>query len=250
MKIIGIIPARYGSSRFPGKPLIDIWGKPMILRVVERAEASKSLSEVIVATDDVRIAEVVLKAGKRVVITSEEHPSGTDRCREVVEKLGVTVDAVINIQGDEPFVKPEQIDHLAELITAPQTQIATLALKIEDPKWLGDPNKVKVVFDKKGKALYFSRQAIPYVKNLDQNDWLNKLDYFKHIGLYAYKTDVLNEICELKTSSFEQAESLEQLRWLQNGYSIFVGVTHWETPAIDSPADLEALLRLDESSYL
>lgn len=250
MKIIGIIPARYGSSRFPGKPLVDIWGKPMILRVVERAEASKSLSEVIVATDDVRIAEVVLKAGKRVVITSEEHPSGTDRCREVVEKLGVSVDAVINIQGDEPFVKPEQIDHLAQLISDPNKQIATLAIKIEDPNWLGDSNKVKVVFDKNGKALYFSRQAIPYVKNREQGDWLNKLDYFKHIGLYGYKTDVLNEICELKTSSFEQAESLEQLRWLQNGYSIFVGVTHWETPAIDSPADLDALLKSNESSYL
>lgn len=250
MKIIGIIPARFGSSRFPGKPLVDIWGKPMILRVVERAEASKSLSEVIVATDDVRIAEVVLKAGKRVVITSEEHPSGTDRCLEVVEKLGVSVDAVINIQGDEPFVKPEQIDHLALMISETQTQIATLAIKIEDPNWLGDPNKVKVVFDKNGKALYFSRQAIPFVKNMDQRDWLNKLDYFKHVGLYAYKTDVLNEICELKTSSFEQAESLEQLRWLQSGYSIFVGVTRWETPAIDSPSDLEALLRLDESSYL
>jgi 3-deoxy-manno-octulosonate cytidylyltransferase (CMP-KDO synthetase) len=250
MKIIGIIPARYGSSRFPGKPLVDIWGKPMILRVVERAEASKSLSEVVVATDDVRIAEVVLKAGKRVVITSEEHPSGTDRCLEVVEKLGVSVDAVINIQGDEPFVKPEQIDHLALMISEPQTQIATLAIKIEDPNWLGDSNKVKVVFDKNGKALYFSRQAIPFVKNMDQRDWLNKLDYFKHVGLYAYKTDVLNEICELKTSSFEQAESLEQLRWLQSGYSIFVGVTRWETPAIDSPSDLEALLKFDESSYL
>jgi 3-deoxy-manno-octulosonate cytidylyltransferase (CMP-KDO synthetase) len=250
MKIIGIIPARYGSSRFPGKPLVDIWGKPMILRVVERAEASKTLSEVIVATDDVRIAEVVLKAGKRVVITSEEHPSGTDRCREVVEKLGVSVDAVINIQGDEPFVKPEQIDHLAQMMSDSQKQIATLAIKIEDPNWLGDRNKVKVVFDKNGKALYFSRQAIPYVKNLEQNDWLNRLDYFKHIGLYAYKTEVLNEICELKTSSFEQAESLEQLRWLQNGYSIFVGVTHWETPAIDSPADLDTLLKSNESSYL
>ena len=250
MKIIGIIPARYGSSRFPGKPLVDIWGKPMILRVVERAEASKSLSEVIVATDDVRIAEVVLKAGKKVVITSEEHPSGTDRCLEVVEKLGVSVDAVINIQGDEPFVKPEQIDHLAQLIAEPPTQIATLAIKIEDPNWLEDPNKVKVVFDKNGKALYFSRQAIPFVKNLDQKDWLTKLDYFKHIGLYAYKTGVLNEICELRTSSFEQAESLEQLRWLQNGYSIFVGVTTWETPAIDSPADLDALLKFSESSYL
>lgn len=250
MKIIGIIPARYGSSRFPGKPLVDIWGKPMILRVVERAEASKSLSEVIVATDDVRIAEVVLKAGKRVVITSEEHPSGTDRCREVVEKIGVSVDAVINIQGDEPFVKPEQIDHLAKLIQEPEKQIATLAIKIEDSNWLIDPNKVKVVFDKNGKALYFSRQAIPFVKNMEPSDWLNRLDYFKHIGLYAYKTDVLNEICELKISSFEQAESLEQLRWLQNGYSIFVGVTHWETPAIDSPADLETLLRSDESSYL
>jgi 3-deoxy-manno-octulosonate cytidylyltransferase (CMP-KDO synthetase) len=250
MNIIGIIPARYGSSRFPGKPLVDIWGKPMILRVVERAEASKSLSEVIVATDDVRIAEVVLKAGKKVVITSEEHPSGTDRCREVVEKLGVTVDAVINIQGDEPFVKPEQIDQLAQLIAEPNTEIATLAIKIEDANWLNNPNKVKVVFDKKGKALYFSRQAIPYVKNMEPHDWLNKLDYFKHIGLYAYKASVLNEICELKTSSFEQAESLEQLRWLQNGYSIFVGVTHWETPAIDSPADLAELLKSNESAYL
>lgn len=243
MKIVGIIPARYGSTRFPGKPLADIFGAPMILRVVAQAEKAKSLAEVVVATDDERIAEVVRSAGKNVVMTASHHPSGTDRCLEALEQWGNDADAIINIQGDEPYVKPEQIDQLAELIAQADSDIATLCVQITDPSWLGDPNKVKLVVDQQGNALYFSRQAIPFVKDLPIEQWLSAHAYFKHLGLYAYKSGVLNSICALPVSSMEKAESLEQLRWLQHGLRIKVGVTHWETPAIDTPADLENLLK-------
>jgi 3-deoxy-manno-octulosonate cytidylyltransferase (CMP-KDO synthetase) len=243
MKILGIIPARFGSTRFPGKPLADIFGKPMILRVVEQAEKASSLSDVVVATDDERIASVVRAAGKNVVMTSSDHPSGTDRCLEALTAWGREVDAVINIQGDEPYVKPEQIDQLAELIGREESDIATLCVKIEDVSWLIDPNKVKLVADDQGSAMYFSRQAIPFVKDLPMEQWLSAHAYFKHLGLYAYKSGVLKNICALPVSSMEKAESLEQLRWLQHGLRIKVGVTHWETPAIDTPADLEKLLK-------
>lgn len=249
MKIIGIIPARYGSTRFPGKPLVDIGGTPMILRVVERAEACKGLSEVVVATDDQRIFDVVARAGKKVVMTSTQHLSGTDRCLEALESWGVEVDAVVNIQGDEPFVKVDQLDQLVAAISDPQHEIATLAKKIEDVSWLSDPNKVKVIMNNHGMAMYFSRQALPYVKGKVESEWLSQHEYFKHLGLYAYKSAVLKRITSLSPSSMELAESLEQLRWLQNGYQIFVGVTHWETPAIDTPADLEAVLSTLKDSF-
>lgn len=239
--IIGIIPARYGSTRFPGKPLVDIMGKPMIVRVVEQAEKSKRLSTVIVATDDERIAEVLTTYGKSYVMTSSGHPSGTDRCLEAMNKVAPDADAVVNIQGDEPFVRVDQIDALADRIVQEEVAIATLCKKIEDPAWLADPNKVKVVKAKNGKALYFSRQAIPYRKGIALENWLEHGDYFKHLGLYAYKTDILRQLAGLKPSGLELAESLEQLRWLEAGYSIFVDVTDWETPAIDTPEDLEAL---------
>lgn len=243
MKILGIIPARFGSTRFPGKPLADIFGKPMILRVVEQAEKASSLSDVVVATDDERIASVVRAAGKNVMMTSSNHPSGTDRCLEALTAWGREVDAVINIQGDEPYVKPEQIDQLAELIGREESDIATLCVKIEDASWLSDPNKVKLVADDQGSAMYFSRHAIPFVKDLPMEQWLSAHAYFKHLGLYAYKSVILKNICALPVSSMEKAESLEQLRWLQHGLRIKVGVTHWETPAIDTPADLEKLLK-------
>lgn len=244
MKIIGIIPARYASTRFPGKPLIEIHGKTMIQRVIEQAEKSSQLNDVIVATDDERIFLHVQLLGKKVVMTSPHHPSGTDRCLEALEKSNITADAVINIQGDEPFVSPEQIDALAVLIAKPEVEIATLAKKISDNETLFDANKVKVAFAQDGRAVYFSRHAIPFQKSIPQSQWLSNQDYFKHIGLYAYKTDVLKEISALKPSSLELAESLEQLRWLENGKSIYVAETTIETPAIDTPEDLQKVLKM------
>ena len=249
MNIIGIIPARFGSTRFPGKPLADIWGVPMILRVVERAEQCTGLSKVIVATDDERIASVVRSAGKNVIMTSPDHPSGTDRCLEAMEKSEEQADAVINIQGDEPFVKVEQLNQLVKAMQDPNTEIATLAKRIEDPSWLTDPNKVKVVMNDLGEAMYFSRQAIPYIKGVEMDQWLAVQAYYKHLGLYAYKTAVLKRITQLEPSSLERVESLEQLRWLQNGYKIFVGVTLWETPAIDTPEDLMKVLASEKNSF-
>ncbi len=243
MIIIGIIPARYGSTRFPGKPLAEINGKTMIQRVIEQAEKSSALSDVIVATDDERIFSHIQSLGKKVVMTSDAHPSGTDRCLEALDKSGVAADAVINIQGDEPFVVPEQIDALATLISKPEVEIATLAKKINDTETLFDPNKVKVAFAKDGRAIYFSRHAIPFQKSIAQNKWLNYHSYYKHIGLYAYKASVLKEISQLEPSSLELAESLEQLRWLENGKSIFVAETTIETPAVDTPEYLAYLLK-------
>ena len=243
MKIVGIIPARFGSTRFPGKPLADIFGLPMILRVVEQAEKANTLDAVLVATDDERIADVVRSAGKNVVMTSSHHPSGTDRCLEAFTVWGKEADAIINIQGDEPYIKPEQIDQLAGLISRAESDIATLCVQIEDPSWLSDPNKVKLVADERGNAMYFSRQAIPFVKDLPIDQWLNTHPFYKHLGIYAYKSAILEKICGMPMSSMEKAESLEQLRWLQNGLRIKVGITHWETPAIDTPADLDKLLK-------
>jgi 3-deoxy-manno-octulosonate cytidylyltransferase (CMP-KDO synthetase) len=243
MIIIGIIPARYGSTRFPGKPLAMIGNKTMIQRVIEQAEQSTMLKDVIVATDDKRIYEHVESLGKKVVMTSDQHPSGTDRCLEALTKSGIAADAVINIQGDEPFVAPEQIDALAQLISVEGVEIATLAKKIDDAEVLFDPNKVKVAFAKNGRAIYFSRHAIPYQKSIAKEEWLQHHTYYKHIGLYAYKTTVLQTISSLPPSSLEIAESLEQLRWLEHGKSIFVAETTIETPAIDTPADLESVIK-------
>ncbi len=243
MIIIGIIPARYGSTRFPGKPLAQIGDKTMIQRVIEQAEKSTVLSDVIVATDDERIFLHVQSLGKKVVMTSDQHPSGTDRCLEALNKSGIRADAVINIQGDEPFVAPEQIDALAKLISKNEVEIATLAKKIDNDEALFDSNKVKVVFAENGRAVYFSRHAIPFQKSIPQKEWLSKHTYYKHIGLYAYKSHVLKEISALKPSPLELAESLEQLRWLENGKSIFVAETTIETPAIDTPQDLENVLK-------
>jgi 3-deoxy-manno-octulosonate cytidylyltransferase (CMP-KDO synthetase) len=242
MKIVAIIPARYASTRFPGKPLADIAGKSMIRRVLERVTQCHGLEAVIVATDDERIRAHVESQGYRAIMTGSHHVSGTDRCLEALSLSGVEADAVINVQGDEPFVEPAQIEQLIALVTQPEVGIATLAKHITQAEQLTDSSKVKVVCNTKGDALYFSRQAIPFQRGVDLNKWLNSQPYYKHLGLYAFKTSVLKEVCSLSTSPLEIAESLEQLRWLENGYNIRVGISEFETPAIDTPEDLEAVL--------
>ena len=238
MKILGVIPARFASTRFPAKPLVDIAGQTMIERVYRQAKKSKSLSKVIVATDHSKIFDHVNNFGGEVVMTSESHVSGTDRCFEVASKAKDTFDYVVNIQGDEPFIAPEQIDLLASQLDG-KTELATLAKKIEDQEQLFNPNVVKVVMDDNGKALYFSRSPIPHIRNTAYDQWLSKHSFFKHIGMYAYRADILKKITQLSVSALEKAESLEQLRWLENGYFIKVAETSHETIGIDTPEDLE-----------
>lgn len=243
MKILGIIPARYASTRFPAKPLADLGGQSMIKRVYAQATKSKSLTHVVVATDHADIAKHVADFGGNVCMTNENHVSGTDRCFEVVTKEKSTFDYIINIQGDEPFIAPEQIDLLASLLDG-KTELATLAKKLETQQQLVNPNLVKVVINKNREALYFSRSPIPYWRG-KETDWVNQHTYYKHIGMYAYRTDILKEITSLKVSTLEKAESLEQLRWLEHGYKIKVAETQMETLGIDTPEDLtEALLYL------
>ena len=238
MKVIGIIPSRYGSTRFPGKSLAMIKGKTMIQRVCEQAWKSK-LDAVVVATDDMRIAEEVLGFGGKYVMTDPRHQSGTDRCFEALHILETEYDAVVNIQGDEPFIDPEHINLLVDLISRADTQWASLAKKIHDEDDLFDSNKVKVVMDKAGNALYFSRNPIPYMRNVDRKLWMKKGTFYQHFGLYAYKTDVLPQIAMMKPTVLEKAESLEQLRWLENGLSIRMAIVETDSIAVDSPADLE-----------
>ena len=238
MSVIGIIPARYGSTRFPGKPLALIGGKTMIRRTYERA-AMSSLDAVVVATDDRRIFDEVLGFGGRAVMTRTDHRSGTDRCREALDLMGEDYAAVVNIQGDEPFIDPSQIDCVAELIRQPEVPLATLACKIDDPARVADSNTVKVVMDHEGNALYFSRHPIPFVRGVDSSQWIQKTDYYQHIGIYAYKADVLRAVSVLPLGRLEQAESLEQLRWLENGLRIRVAVVAGsDDMAIDTPEDL------------
>lgn len=240
MRIIGIIPARYGSTRFPGKPLTIINGKSMIQRVYEQAQKA-NLDAVIVATDDDRIFDHVEAFGGKALMTSADHQSGTDRCFEALQKCDESYDAVINIQGDEPYLDPAQINAVAALFKQPETDIATLAAPIREHELLFNPNKVKVVTGTNGKALYFSRHPIPYQKNVAQEQWLQQHDYLLHVGIYGYKSDVLKAITSLQPSVLEQRESLEQLRWLENGYTIRVGQTDHVASAIDTPEDLERL---------
>jgi 3-deoxy-manno-octulosonate cytidylyltransferase (CMP-KDO synthetase) len=242
MKIIGLIPARYGSSRFPGKPLADIAGQTMIQRVLNRVHEARIFSQVCVATDDQRIFDHVNDLGYEAVMTATSHQSGTDRCAEALTIMNSQADAVINIQGDEPFVHPSQLQTLAELIALSHVGIATLIKPISDPLQLNDANKVKVVRALDGRALYFSRQAIPFQRDKSPEEWLSPITYYKHLGLYAYKTSVLKELVKLPLSDLEKAEALEQLRWLENGHAIYTGVSNLETPAIDTPEDLLALL--------
>ena len=241
--ILGLIPARFASTRFPGKPLADIGGKPMIQRVYE--QAAKILPTIYVATDDERIAATVRSFGGKVVMTSESHQSGTDRCEEAlqqVEKMeGRPFSAVINIQGDEPFISPLQIEQLALAMTNPENEIATLVKKVANTNDLFNPNKPKVVVGTKNEALYFSRSPIPYLRGVKEEEWHQKHDFYNHIGLYGYRSDILGCITKLPQGKLELCESLEQLRWLENGYRIAVMETNLESISIDTPEDLARL---------
>lgn len=240
--VLGIIPARYASTRFPGKPLADIAGKSMIRRVYEQVKACKAIDVVVVATDDERIREHVEAFGGTVAMTAEYHASGTDRCAEVARNYDNAL-LVINIQGDEPFIHPEQIGSLVQLmLESPHFEIATLAKKIEDPELLFNPNVVKVVFTARQGAMYFSRQAIPFVSGFGPDRWMDKQVFYKHIGLYGFRRKTLLEVAALPPGQYERAESLEQLRWLENGYRIAVGATSWESGGIDVPEDIDRVL--------
>ena len=241
MKFIGIIPARYASSRFPGKPLAKIGDLTMIERVYR--QASKELDDVAVATDDTRIFDAVTAFGGKAVMTSESHRSGTDRCREAYANLGSTADVIINIQGDEPFIAPEQIASLKGCFDDQDVQIATLARRFDPARGfedLFDPNTPKLVIDNDSNAIYFSRSVIPYVRNYPWQEWLDHAVFHTHVGLYAYRAATLDALTRLPQSSLEIAESLEQLRWIQNGYKIRVALTDRPTIGIDTPEDLQA----------
>lgn len=243
MKVIGIIPARYASTRFPGKPLIEIQGKSMIQRVYEQA-LKASLDDVFIATDDEKIEAHVKAFGGNCLMTSELHQSGTDRCQECAEKLNLNKDDVlINIQGDEPFIQPEQINVLVDCFKNPETGIATLIKKITSLAELQSNSIPKVVINKRGEAIYFSRSIIPYPAKKEAGELLDTGVYFKHIGIYAYKVAKLQQITALAPSLLEQTESLEQLRWIENGYTIHTSLTNLETIAIDHPEDLEKALQ-------
>lgn len=243
MKILGIIPARYASTRFPGKPLADINGKSMIRRVYEQAKKCKMLAAVVIATDDTRIETAVKNFNGEVVMTSDKHESGTDRCYEAMIKSGDKFGAVINIQGDEPFIDPEQIEKVALRMQNKNVQLSTLVMKLNNKQELIDPNTVKVIINAKKEAVYFSRTPIPYYRGKDLSEWLNFHTYYKHIGIYGYRSDVLGAITKLDRSPIEIAESLEQLRWIENGYKIDVDFTNNESHAVDTPADLERLIK-------
>ena len=237
MKFIGIIPARYASTRFPGKPLAVLGGKTVIQRVYE--QASSVLEEAYVATDDERIFNAIEAFGGRAVMTRADHKSGTDRIEEAAEKIGTDADVIINIQGDEPFIQKSQIETLMRLFEHTETQIGTLGKQFETIDAALNPNSPKIVTDLQGFALYFSRSIIPFVRGQEQAVWLEKYPFLKHLGLYAYRREVLREVTKLPQSPLEMAESLEQLRWLENGFRIRVGLTDVETVGIDTPEDLQ-----------
>lgn len=237
MKFIGIIPARYASTRFPGKPLALLGGKPVIQHVYEKVAAV--LEAAYVATDDERIYDVVKSFGGQVVMTRTDHKSGTDRIEEAIEKIGGEWDVVVNVQGDEPFVAKNQLDTICHCFDDPTTQIATLGKPFESMEAVQNPNSPKIVVDNMGFAMYFSRSVIPYVRGKEMSSWLTHYPFLKHLGIYAYRKDVLRQVTQLPQSSLEIAESLEQLRWLQNGFKIKVGTTDVETVGIDTPQDLE-----------
>jgi len=253
MKFIGIIPARYASTRFPGKPLAELCGKPVIRRVYE--QASQALDTVVVATDDERIYDAVESFGGKVVMTRPDHRCGTERCVEAYEAITAPTwrqmnDAdtvIINIQGDEPFVQPAQIEALMACFDTPDTQIATLVRPFSEADTLADlenPNTPKVAWSREtGEALLFSRSVIPYMRGIERSEWLRHGSFFRHIGMYAYRADVLQRITQLPPTPLEQAESLEQLRWLENGYRIRVAVTDIQTIGIDTPDDLEKAIQ-------
>lgn len=243
MKFVAIIPARYASTRFPGKPLADMEGKPMIRRVYEQVK--KALGDVYVATDDERIFAAVTAFSGAAVMTSDAHKSGTDRCREAIGKINGVYDIALNIQGDEPFIQPAQIETLMRCFDSPEVQLATLVKpfrKSDGFDALFNPSSPKVVLNKNSEAVYFSRSIIPYIRDVHHTEWLDKHTFYKHIGIYGYRVDVLGEITRLPQSSLEKAESLEQLRWIENGYKVKVGITDQETIGIDTPEDMEKAL--------
>lgn len=240
MKFIAIIPARYASTRFPGKPLAMLGGKPIIQRVCEQARAV--FDRVLVATDDTRIAECVDNFGGKAIMTRPDHRSGTDRCFEAYEKAGEDCDVVVNVQGDEPFIAPQQLKAVCHCFDNPATDIATLVMPFAPTAtWdeIANPNSPKVVVSAGGRALYFSRSVIPYIRGSEHTEWPRRHTFFKHIGLYAYRSEVLKRLTALPPSPLEMAESLEQLRWLEAGYTITTAETHTATIGIDTPADLE-----------
>lgn len=245
MNIIAIIPARYQSTRFPGKPLALIHGKSMINRVVEQVKKAKGLSRVVVATDDQRIFDHVKGFGGDVILSADNHVNGTSRCLETMEILedqNNKIDAVINVQGDEPCIHPEQIEQIVRLMNKTEVNIGTLIKQIDTEEALFNPNVVKVVIGNDNQAIYFSRQAIPYLRGKDKSTWHTQHPYYKHIGIYGYKSETLKRIMGLSPGLLEQAESLEQLRWLENGLTIDTQVTDYESIGIDTPEDLENLL--------
>ena len=237
MKFIGLIPARYASTRFPGKPLALLGGKPVIQRVYE--QVTSVLDDACVATDDERIYNCVKEFGGKVVMTRTDHKSGTDRIEEAIEKIGGDYDVIVNIQGDEPFIQRSQIETVCSCFDDEETQIATLGKPFTSMDAVANPNSPKIVVDNNNFAMYFSRSIIPFVRGKEQTEWLDHYPFLKHLGIYAYRREVLRKITQLPQSSLEIAESLEQLRWLQNGFKIKVGLTDIETVGIDTPDDLE-----------
>lgn len=240
MNFICLIPARYASTRFPGKPLAQLGGKSVIQHVYERAKTC--FEHVFVCTDDERICQAVTEFGGQSVMTSSTHHSGTERCNEAYGLLGIDADVIVNIQGDEPFIHPSQLETLKGCFTDETIQIATLVKPYSEHdglQALQNPNTPKVVFDSCMNALYFSRSVVPYLRGVDPSQWLSSHQYYKHIGIYGYRADVLGEITKLPPSQLEVAESLEQLRWLENGYTIRVAKTEIETIGIDTPNDLK-----------
>jgi 3-deoxy-manno-octulosonate cytidylyltransferase (CMP-KDO synthetase) len=242
MNVIGVIPARYDSSRFPGKPLVDIGGKSMIQRVYEQCSKSTSLNKLIVATDDQRIADHVKLFGGNVTLTSINHQSGTDRCAEVANNYP-EFDFLINIQGDEPMINPDQIDLLCKCFENPNASIATLVKKISSNEELFNENTPKVILNKNNEAILFSRTAIPFIRGKSKENWIEHYTFYKHIGIYGFKTETLKNLNNLPVSALESAEALEQLRWIENGYRIHTAITDKESQAIDTPQDLEKLLK-------
>lgn len=242
MNAIGIIPARYTSTRLPGKPLVDLGGQSMIQRVIGQAQQSV-VSRVVVATDDERILEHVLGFGGEAVLTSPHHPSGTDRVWDAYQQLNTSADCIINIQGDEPFIQPSQINALVQLFAQAQPpQLATLVKPVLTEEELFSSHLPKVVLDTTRHALYFSRHPLPYQRQHPQENWLQHHRYLRHIGLYGYRPDILAEITQLRPSPLEVAESLEQLRWLEHGYRILTAETELETIGIDTPEDVTRAL--------
>ncbi len=249
MNFICIIPSRYGSTRFPGKPLADIFGKTMIQRVYEQAR--KIFDYVLVATDDIRISKEVENFGGLVIMTSENHNSGTDRCKEALnkfeEKSGKKFDITINIQGDEPFIKPEQLIMLKNCFNDSDTQIATLIKKISSQAEYLNPNKPKVIFNKNNEAIYFSRAGIPYIREKTFEQAKKENTFYKHIGVYAYKSEILRKLTELEQSGLELTEKLEQNRWVENGFKIKVAITEYESLSVDTPEDLDKIIKLTKN---